>query len=115
MNQIPAYLVCSSFMPEGHGSLQPYGEAIHPLMEKYGGQVLIAGDTHQQLDHFEGQWNENARFTLFRFPSMEALQAFWHSEEYQAHKHLRTDVIPPNFTFATEGFDPQRWEQSQQE
>lgn len=109
----PAYLVASSFMSPDHGSLEPYGEAVHPLMEKYGGELLVAGAPDQFMDHFEGQWNEGARFTLFRFPSMEALQAFWHSPEYQAVKHLRTNVIPPNFTFAVDGFDPAEWSAEQ--
>ena len=107
--QKPAYLVASSFMPEGHGSLEAYAEATHPLLEQYGGEVLIAGEPNQFLDHYEGRWNEGARFTLFRFPSMEALQSFWNSEDYQAAKHLRTDVVPPNFTFGVEGFDPEEW------
>lgn len=102
----PAYLVASSYMREGHGSLEPYGHAVHPLMEKYGGELLVAGETDQFMDHFEGSWNEGARVTLFRFPSMEALRSFWFSDEYQSVKHLRTDVVPPNFTFAVEGFDP---------
>jgi len=106
----PAYLVASSFMAEGHGSLDPYGQATHPLMEKYGGELLVAGSTDQFMDFYEGTWNEGARFTLFRFPSMAALQEFWNSPEYQSVKHLRTDVIPPNFTFAVEGFDPSDWE-----
>ncbi len=105
----PAYLVASSFMPEGHGSLDAYSEAVHPLMEKYGAELLIAGEPHQFMDHYEGSWKEGARFTLFRFPSMEALQGFWNSEEYQAVKHLRTDAVPPNFTFGVEGFDPAEW------
>ncbi len=107
--QIPAYLVASSYMPEGHGPLDAYGQAVHPLMEEWGGELIIAGETAQFMDHFEGQWNKNARFTLFRFPSMQALQEFWRSDEYQAVKHLRTDVIPPNFTFAVEGFDQEEW------
>lgn len=105
----PAYLVASSFMTEGHGSLEAYGEAAHPLMEKFGAEILIAGSADQFMDHFEGRWNDDAQFTLFKFPSMEALQSFWHSPEYQAIKHLRTDAIPPNFTFAVEGFDPEDW------
>ena len=108
-NQKPAYLVASSFMPDGHGALEPYGQATHPLMEKWGGELIVAGESAQFMDHFEGDWKDNARFTLFRFPSMEALQGFWHSDEYQAIKHLRTDVIPPNFTFAVEGFDASEW------
>ena len=88
----PAYLVASSFMREGHGSLEAYGRATHPLLEKYGGELLVAGAPDQFMDHYEGNWNKGARFTLFRFPSMEALQSFWRSEEYQSVKHLRTDV-----------------------
>ena len=105
----PAYLVASSYMPEGHGSLDAYGQAVHPLLEKYGGELLVAGWPGQFMDHYEGRWNQGARFTLFQFPSMEALQGFWHSAEYQSVKHLRTDVTPPNFTFAVEGFDPDEW------
>ena len=105
----PAYLVASSFMREGHGSLEAYGRATHPLLEKHGGELLVAGATDQFMDHYEGDWNDGARFTLFRFPSMEALQSFWRSDEYQSIKHLRTDVTPPNFTFAVEGFDSAEW------
>ena len=68
--QKPAYLIASSFMPEGHGSLDAYGHAVHPLMEKWGGELLVAGETNQFMEHYEGEWKENARFTLFRFPSL---------------------------------------------
>lgn len=105
----PAYLVASSFMPEGHASLDAYGRAVHPLLDKHGGELLVAGSSGQFIDHYEGDWNEGARFTLFRFPTMEALQAFWHSPEYQSVKHLRTDATPPNFTLAVEGFDAAEW------
>lgn len=107
--QKPAYLVASSFMADGHGSLEAYAEATHPLLEQYGGELLVAGSPQQFLDHYEGEWKDGARFTLFRFPSMEALQEFWHSSAYQAAKHLRTDVTPPNFTFGVEGFDLAEW------
>lgn len=62
------------------------------------------------MDMLEGEWPENARFTLFRFPSMSHLKAFWNSDEYQAINHLRTDNIPPNFTFAVEAVDLSKWE-----
>ncbi|MEM9273371.1 MAG: DUF1330 domain-containing protein [Cyanobacteria bacterium P01_F01_bin.143] len=104
-----AYLVCSSFMPEGHGSIIPYGEAAHPILEQYQGELLIAGESGQFMDLFEGEWKENAKFTLFRFPSMEHLQNFWNSKEYQAIKHLRTDNTPPNFTFAVHAVDLSKW------
>ncbi|MGF1702152.1 DUF1330 domain-containing protein [Photobacterium makurazakiensis] len=105
-NPTPAYLVCSSIFEDNHGSLMPYFEAVHPLIEKSGAEVLIAGSLEQNLEHVEGTWpNQNAKFTLFKFESMEKLKEFWFSEEYQSIKHLRTDVIPANFTFIAEGFD----------
>ena len=108
--KLAAYLICSSFMPEGHGSIIPYGEAAHPILEKYEGELLIAGESGQILDLFEGEWKDNAKFTLIKFPSMDHLQRFWHSEEYQSIKHLRTDNIPPNFTFAVNAVDLSKWE-----
>ena len=105
--QRPAYLIASSYMKEGHASLDAYYHAAHPLLEAAGGETVIAGHSAQTMHHFEGTWNKGAAFTVFKFPSMEALLGFWNSKEYQNIKHLRTDVIPPNFTFATEGFLPE--------
>ena len=102
----PAYLIASSFMPERHGSLDAYYHAAHPLLEAAGGETIIAGHSGQKRQLFEGTWKKDAAFTVFKFPSMDALLSFWNSLEYQNIKHLRTDVIPPNFTFATEGFLP---------
>jgi len=107
---LPAYLVCSSFMPEAHGSIIPYGEAAHPILERYGGELLVAGESDQPMDFLEGEWKENAKFTLFKFPSMEHLKGFWHSEEYQAIKHLRIENTPPNFTFAVPAVDLSKWQ-----
>lgn len=107
----PAYLVASSMMPEGHGSLIPYGEATHPLLEKFGGELIIAGMPGQVMHHFEGRWpNKDAKFTLFKFPSMKHLMDFWNSDEYQSVKHLRTNVIETNFTFAVDGYDGKSYE-----
>ncbi len=107
--QLAAYLVCSSFMSEGHDSIIPYGEAAHPILDKFGGELLIAGETDQFIEIFEGEWKNAAKFTLFRFPSMEHLKGFWDSEEYQAVKHLRTEATPPNFTFAVNAVDFSKW------
>ncbi len=107
---VEAYLVCSSFMSEGHGSIIPYGEAAHPILEKYKGELLIAGESDQFMEFFEGDWKDNAKFTLFKFPSMDHLKGFWHSKEYQAIKHLRIDNTAPNFTFAVNAVDMSKWE-----
>lgn len=102
--EIPAYLIASSIMPKGHGSIMPYFKAAHPLFEQAGAEVLVAGEAGQKTHHFEGNWPKDASLTVFKFPSMKALLELWNSPEYQAIKHLRTDVIEPNFTFAVDGF-----------
>jgi len=104
--QKPAYFVASSFMPEGHGSLMPYGEAAHPLIEKYEGELIVAGHTNQDLEQLEGEWKPESKLTIFKFPSMEHLKGFWEDPEYIAIKHLRHDVTPPNFTMAVDAYDP---------
>ncbi|NKC01302.1 MAG: DUF1330 domain-containing protein [Pseudomonadales bacterium] len=91
-------------MSADHGDITPYFEAAHPLLEAAGAEVIVAGQSGQAIDHLEGKWVTGASLTIFKFPSMDALQKFWHSTEYQSVKHLRTEVIPPNFTFAVEGF-----------
>ncbi len=101
--QKPAYLVASSIMPENHGSLSAYMEGAHPLFEKFGVEIVAVGMAGQMIRQFEGDWPKDASLSLFRFPSMDALLEFWNSPEYQAIKHLRTDVIAPHFTIGIEG------------
>ena len=89
----------------------PYFQAVQPLLKKAGAELLVAGDSGQVLTLLEGIWpDKNAKFTLFKFPSMEALKAFWFSPEYQAIKHLRTQAIPPNFTFMVNAFDAESYQ-----
>lgn len=91
--QKPAYLMASSIMSEGHGPLEPYGNAVHEIFHKAGAEILVMGSSDQ---HLEGTWaNNQARFKLFRFPSMKALPECCHSPEYQSVKHLRTNITPP--------------------
>lgn len=105
----PAYLLASSFMPPGHGSLDAYGEASHKVFSRYGAEVIAMGSVgdlhHQQIELVEGQWPEHASMTIFRFPSLEALKACWFSEEYQACIPLRTEVIKSHFALVVDGVE----------
>lgn len=105
-NKKRAYYIESSFMPEGHPSVTEYAQAAHPFIEKYGGKLIVAGFRQQPIEELEGEWENNARLTIFEFPSKEAVLNFWNDPEYKAIKHLRTDATPPNFTIAVDGFDP---------
>ncbi len=102
-NEKPAYLLISSFTSEEAESLDAYIEAVDPLMEKHGGELLVAGSPNQTMIQYEGKWNAGAAMTLLRFPSIDALESFWDCAEYQEIKHLRTSIQLPNFTVAVEG------------
>jgi uncharacterized protein (DUF1330 family) len=64
-----------------------YREAVMLLIESYGGTHLRAGPA-QLLEGDE----DGSRIALFGFPTMEALNAFWHSDAYRAVKKLRKDA-----------------------
>ena len=100
----PAYLIASSIMPEGHGSLQAYVEAVRPLLAEAGAETVTVGRAGQPIEQLEGRWPRDAAMTIFRFPSMYALREFWNSPGYQGVKHLRTDVVESNFAIGVEGF-----------
>ncbi|MGF1757198.1 DUF1330 domain-containing protein [Photobacterium sagamiensis] len=99
----PAYLVASTLLPEGHASLAAYCEACYPIFLTYGAEVLIAGTSSQILELVEGCWpNQEAKLSLVKFPSMQHLKDCWNSDEYQAIKHLRTDIVKTNFSLAVD-------------
>jgi len=102
MNQSkPAYLVASTILSKGHGSLMDYAHAAMPIIKAYGAEVLVAGTSEQKADLLEGQWlNSDAKLSLVRFPSMQHLKDCLNSNEYQAIKHLRTDIVETNFSIA---------------
>ena len=69
----------------------------------------MARSSGQFLDHYGGDWKEGARFTLFPFPLVQALQGFWHSAECRSTKQLRPDGTPPIFRFPVESLIPDEW------
>ena len=85
----PAYLIASSIMPEGHGSLEAYVEAVRPLLAEAGAETVTVGRAGQPIEQLEGRWPRDAAMTIFRFPSMDALREFWNSPEYAEVKQLR--------------------------
>lgn len=97
----PAYLAASLVLPQGHASLMEYGKAAGPLFQQYGAEVLVVGTAEQQIEVLEGEWPDgDNKLSLVKFPSQQALLNCLNSEEYQAIKHLRTDVVDSNFSLA---------------
>ena len=56
-----------------------YAALVGPAMEKHGGYFIARAARYVQL---EGK--DRPRHVVARFPSLEAAEAFYHSDEYQA-------------------------------
>jgi uncharacterized protein (DUF1330 family) len=61
-----------------------YRERLGPSLEKYGGKTLVAG----KPDLLEGKLYAQ-RMVVIEFPSMDALQKWYHSDEYAPLIELR--------------------------
>jgi uncharacterized protein (DUF1330 family) len=68
---------------------QRYAQFAIPILIKHGGQ-MIAGTPVPKVK--EGDWNGNWAAVL-QFPSMEAAEGWYNSEEYQPYKNLRISEL----------------------
>jgi uncharacterized protein (DUF1330 family) len=68
---------------------QRYAQFAIPILMKHGGQ-MIAGTPAPNIK--EGDWNGNWAAVL-QFPSMEAAEGWYNSEEYQPYKTLRINEL----------------------
>ena len=93
-----AYLLFSFTEPDNMQGFGDYATAADAIMDKFGGELLVAGAKDAAISKFEGQWPNGTGLTLIRFPSRQHLEDFWASEDYQAIAHLRTNILTPNFT-----------------
>jgi uncharacterized protein (DUF1330 family) len=81
---VPAYLIVDNEITDPK-TYDEYRRQVVPLIERFGGRLLVRGGP---LVHLEGDWKPR-RLVLVEFPSMEALQAWYHSAEYAPMRALR--------------------------
>ena len=62
-----------------------YVAAVSPIVEKFGGEYLVRGGPAQ---HFEGE-SIGERTVVIRFPTLQAAQDWYHSEEYAPVRAMR--------------------------
>ena len=62
-----------------------YVAMVQPIIEKFGGEFLVRGG---RSESFEGV-PPGDRNVVIRFPSYEAAEAWYHSEDYAEAKALR--------------------------
>lgn len=60
-------------------AFEEYRAAVPALIRKHGGEYLVRGGA---LEVIEGNWKPS-RMVVFRFPSRDAIHAFFADPEYQ--------------------------------
>ena len=98
----PAYMLISvnEIHPDKMG---PYKKSVGPVAAKFGGIELLAVAPLNKIQVMEGEWEKPGLLVLEKFESMDALQQFWHSDEYKEVKKLREGHAEVNFFIAVEG------------
>lgn len=80
---MPAYLIVQRTISDP-AQYQKYGQAVLPLIAKFGGKAVARG----AIEVLEG--GPNGRdMVMFEFPSMDDLRAFWNSPDYVPVKKIR--------------------------
>jgi uncharacterized protein (DUF1330 family) len=85
----PAYIMVQMKVESLEELNQRYAQFAIPILMKHGGQ-MIAGTPAPTVK--EGDWNGNWAAVL-QFPSMEAAEGWYNSEEYQPYKKLRINEL----------------------
>ncbi len=67
---------------------EDYKRQIPALIARHGGEFIVRGG---DLEVLEGDWIPT-RLVIFRFPSLEAIHAFFDDPDYQLLKALRQRV-----------------------
>jgi len=81
---MPAYLIARVSVSDPQQYKQ-YTDRTPGVIAKFGGKFIVRGG---QIVNLEGP-PESGRIVVIEFPSLEHVQAFYRSEEYQQIKKLR--------------------------
>ncbi len=68
-------------------SFRAYGERAAQLVEQFGGEYIARGAKRSEC--LEGDWPEETKVVISKWPSFEAAKTFWNSPEYTEAKKLR--------------------------
>ena len=85
----PAYIMVQMKVKSLEDLNQRYAQFAIPILLKHGGK-MIAGTPAPNVK--EGDWDGNWAAVL-QFPSMEAAEGWYNSEEYQPYKNLRINEL----------------------
>jgi len=98
----PAYLVATLEVSDLNAYFENYGGPVFPMLAAAGAEVLVGTP---MVNTLEGDYG--ATWTaIVRFPSMDALNAWYNSAEYQAIAPQRRDLTnaETSIVWAAPGF-----------
>lgn len=95
-----AYMLVRSSISDA-AAMTRYREAVMPLIARFGGRHIVRGAVIELL---EGR-PEDRRLSIFEFPTIEAIRAFWNSPDYGPVKELRRGAAEFDI-WAVEGLPP---------
>ncbi|WDD98865.1 DUF1330 domain-containing protein [Thalassomonas actiniarum] len=98
INNKAAYLLFSFIETDNMKGFGAYARASNIILEKFGGELLIAGAKASDMSIFEGEWPADVGLSMIQFPSRQHLEDFWSCNEYQEIIEMRTAILKPNFT-----------------
>ena len=81
---MPAYVIADTHITD-QKTYEEYKRRVAPLIAKFGGRFLVRGGKHTVL---EGTWRPH-RLVVIEFPTMDALDRWYHSPEYAPVLALR--------------------------
>ena len=84
---MPAYIILQSTVKD-EAQYQKYAQVAWPLMVRFGAKLVAR---RAKLEILEGEHDQRP-VSMFEFPDIEAIRAFWNSPDYISIKKLREGV-----------------------
>ena len=84
-----AYMLVRAVIHDREKFVNGYGAEAAKLVEKFGGKYLVRAPGALALEGINDQQNS---VVISEWPSKEAAQNFWNSDEYQEVKKLREGI-----------------------
>ena len=84
---MPAYIILQSTVTD-EAQYQKYAQAAWPLMVRFGAKLVAR---RGKVEILEGEHDQRP-VSMFEFPDIEAIHAFWNSPDYIPIKMLREGI-----------------------
>jgi uncharacterized protein (DUF1330 family) len=93
--EMPAYIIAEHTINDP-AKFEEYRTKVDPIIAKHGGRYITRPGSHVVLEKENAVWQPE-RVVIIEFPDMAALNAWYHSPEYQPLITLRqaaaTDML----------------------